>query len=80
MTVWTHPHAANQHHHILSTFLPSTDRFLWSDALSKRAKQMARRQAINMTYQKAINEYLQEQAKPEGKKCGLCPIAAKHGV
>jgi cytidine deaminase len=49
-------------------------------ALSKRAKQMARWQAINMTYQKAIDEYLQEQAKPKGKKRGLCPIAAKHGV
>jgi hypothetical protein len=48
--------------------------------LSERAKQMACQWAINVTYQKAIDEYLQEQAKPKGKKCGLHPIAAKHGI
>lgn len=50
-------------------------------ALSERVKQQERRRVDNTTMQHAIDEYLREQAKPDGvRKHGYRPIADKYGV
>lgn len=50
-------------------------------ALSDRAKNITKRRADNANMQKAVDAYVQEQAKPEGtKKLGLRKIAEKFEV
>lgn len=50
-------------------------------ALFTRVKKIRKRRAVNADFQKALDAYQQEQAKPEGmKKLGLRKIAEKFGV
>ncbi|KAJ3490068.1 hypothetical protein NLJ89_g11469 [Agrocybe chaxingu] len=50
-------------------------------ALSERVKRQARQRVENTRMQAAVDEYLQQQIKPDGvKKRGLRPIAKDHNV
>jgi hypothetical protein len=48
--------------------------------ISEQVKKTKVHRKINSLHQEAVNEYLQEQQKPEGVCCGLQPIAAKHKI